>query len=76
LGIRKRGDYKQAYYKKWSSHRYLVIAIEINPQSSRLNIKVPIAAVILKYRKALQLGKAVVKHVSIINRRRFDRCMP
>jgi len=45
----------------------LVIAIEINPQSSRLNIKVPIAIIVYDYRKALQLGKAVVKHVLITN---------
>jgi len=45
----------------------LVIDIETTPQSSRLNTKVPIALVAYDYRKALQLGKAVVKHVLITN---------
>ena len=35
----------------------------ITPQSSRLNTKLPIAIVVYKCRKALQLVKAVVKHV-------------
>jgi len=41
--------------------------LEITLQSSRLNTKVPIAIVAYDYRKALQLGKAVVKHVLITN---------
>ena len=41
--------------------------IKITPQSSELNTKVPIAAVAYDYRKALQLRKAVVKHVLITN---------